>query len=48
MNPRSGGGKVERFALVEECRRRGIEPMILEPGDDLLELARTRSTGAPM
>jgi diacylglycerol kinase family enzyme len=41
MNPRSGGGKVERFALVEEARRRGIEPVVLGPGDNLLELART-------
>jgi diacylglycerol kinase family enzyme len=41
MNPRSGGGKAERFGLVEECRRRGIEPVVLEPGDDLLELARS-------
>ena len=32
MNLRSGGGKVEQFALVEECRRRGIEPVILQPG----------------
>jgi len=39
MNPRSGGGKVERFGLVEEARRRGIEPIVLEPGDDLLQLA---------
>lgn len=40
MNPWSGGGKVERFGLVEEARRRGIEPIVLEPGDDLLQLAR--------
>ena len=39
MNPRSGGGKVERFQLVVECRKRGIEPILLEPGDDLRELA---------
>ena len=39
MNPRSGGGKVERFGLVEEARRRGIEPVVLAPGDDLLRLA---------
>ena len=39
MNPRSGGGKVERFNLVEEARRRGIEPVVLAPGDDLLRLA---------
>jgi len=40
MNLRSGGGKAERFALAEECRRRGIEPVILGAGDDLLELAQ--------
>jgi diacylglycerol kinase family enzyme len=39
MNPKSGGGKVERFHLVEEARRRGIEPVVLAPGDDLLLLA---------
>src|SRR5207244_1320355 len=40
MNPRSGGGKVERFRLADEARRRGIEPMVLSPGDDLQALAR--------
>jgi diacylglycerol kinase family enzyme len=40
MNPKSGGGKVERFHLVDECRERGIEPVVLSPGDDLLQLAR--------
>jgi diacylglycerol kinase family enzyme len=39
MNPKSGGGKVERFGLVEEARRRGVEPIVLRPGDDLLRLA---------
>jgi diacylglycerol kinase family enzyme len=39
MNPKSGGGKVERFQLVLECRKRGIEPILLKPGDDLRELA---------
>jgi diacylglycerol kinase family enzyme len=39
MNPRSGGGKVERFQLVAEARRRGIEPIVLAPGDDLRRLA---------
>jgi diacylglycerol kinase family enzyme len=39
MNPRSGGGKVERFNLVEEASRRGIQPIVLQPGDDLLRLA---------
>jgi diacylglycerol kinase family enzyme len=40
MNLRSGGGKAERFDLVEACRRRGIRPVVLEPGDDLKDLAR--------
>ena len=39
MNPKSGGGKAERFGLATECRKRGIEPVLLEPGDDLRELA---------
>jgi hypothetical protein len=39
MNLKSGGGKAERFRLAEECRKRGIEPVVLRPGDDLLQLA---------
>ena len=39
VNPRSGGGKAERFELAAHARRRGIEPVVLRPGDDLLELA---------
>ena len=39
MNPWSGGGKVERFDLVNEARRRGIEPIVLAQGDDLRTLA---------
>ena len=31
-NPKSGGGKAERFALADEARARGIEPIELEPG----------------
>jgi diacylglycerol kinase family enzyme len=45
MNPRSGGGKVERFHLVQEARRRGIEPVVLGPGDDLLRLAERAVAG---
>ncbi len=45
MNPRSGGGKVERFHLVDEARERGIEPVVLQPGDDLLQLARDAIAG---
>ena len=40
MNLKSGGGKAERFHLADECRKRGIEPVVLQPGDDLLVLAR--------
>jgi diacylglycerol kinase family enzyme len=40
MNLRSGGGKAERFGLADEARRRGLEAIVLQPGDDLLELAR--------
>jgi diacylglycerol kinase family enzyme len=39
MNPKSGGGKVERFQLVAEAKRRGIEPVLLGPSDDLRTLA---------
>jgi diacylglycerol kinase family enzyme len=39
MNLKSGGGKASRFRLEDECRARGIEPVVLRPGDDLLELA---------
>jgi diacylglycerol kinase family enzyme len=39
MNPKSGGGKATRFELADEARRRGIEPVVLEPGSDLLQLA---------
>jgi diacylglycerol kinase family enzyme len=40
MNPRSGGGKATRFHLADEARRRGIEAVELQPGDDLWELVR--------
>jgi diacylglycerol kinase family enzyme len=45
MNPKSGGGKAERFRLVEECLARGIEPVVLQPGDDLLQLAKDAIAG---
>jgi len=40
FNPRSGGGKAERFALAKEARDRGIEPIELKGGDDLEDLVR--------
>lgn len=39
MNPWSGGGKVGRFGLERACRDRGIEPVVLTEGDDLVQLA---------
>ena len=39
INPKSGGGKAERFDLPGEARKRGIRAVVLERGDDLLELA---------
>ena len=47
INPKSGGGKAERFDLAGEARKRGIGAVVLERGDDLLELAeRALSDGA--
>jgi diacylglycerol kinase family enzyme len=46
MNPHSGGGKVARFDLVGEARRRGIEPVVLGPGEDLAALAREAARSA--
>ncbi len=45
MNLKSGGGKAEKFRLVDECRARGIEPVVLQRGDDLLQLARDAIDG---
>jgi diacylglycerol kinase family enzyme len=40
MNPRSGGGKVERFHLAERARALGAEVVLLDgPGMDVTELA---------
>ena len=39
MNLKSGGGKAEKFRLADECKMRGIEPIVLQPEDDLLQLA---------
>ncbi len=39
-NPKSGGGKAEKFKLAEEARARGIEPIELTLGTDLEPLVR--------
>jgi len=37
-NPKSGGGKAERFEVASEARARGVEPIELHLGDDLATL----------
>jgi diacylglycerol kinase family enzyme len=44
-NPRSGGGKAERFHLGDEARARGIEPVELTAGADLETLVRDAIAG---
>ncbi len=39
-NPKSGGGKAERFRLAEEAAKLGIEAVELTPGTDLGALVR--------
>ena len=47
VNPRSGGGKAQRYDLVGRCRTRGIEPVVMKEGDDLASLAAAAvSSGA--
>jgi len=45
INPKSGGGKATRFRLVDECEARGIESIVLQPGDDLVRLAENAIAG---
>ena len=45
FNPRSGGGKAERFSLAAQARARGIEPIELGPGRDLERLVRDAVAG---
>jgi diacylglycerol kinase family enzyme len=45
INPKSGGGKAAKFDLVAACHERGIEPVELSIGDDLLELAERAIAG---
>ncbi|HEY6396202.1 MAG TPA: diacylglycerol kinase family protein [Solirubrobacteraceae bacterium] len=39
-NPKSGGGKAERFDVAGESRARGIEPIELQRSDDLATIVR--------
>ncbi|WP_327417804.1 diacylglycerol/lipid kinase family protein [Streptomyces sp. NBC_01233] len=47
MNPRSGGGKVEKFHLAERARALGAEVVVLDPArqQDVAELARRAVRG---
>jgi diacylglycerol kinase family enzyme len=45
VNPRSGGGRAGRAGLAEAARERGIEAVVLEPGDDLGALAEGAAAG---
>ena len=45
VNPRSGGGKAARAGLAERARDKGIEAVILAPGQDLAALARGAAEG---
>jgi diacylglycerol kinase family enzyme len=44
-NPKSGGGKVEKFGLVAMAQELGVEVVMLEPGSDLEQLARDAIAG---
>jgi diacylglycerol kinase family enzyme len=39
VNPRSGDGTAARVGLVDACTARGITALLLEPGDDIVQLA---------
>jgi diacylglycerol kinase family enzyme len=39
-NPKSGGGKAERFDVAGEARARGVQPIELARGDDLAVIVR--------
>jgi diacylglycerol kinase family enzyme len=45
VNPKSGGGKAARADLAERARERGIEAVILDPGQDLAALAHGAAAG---
>jgi diacylglycerol kinase family enzyme len=44
-NPWSGGGKVEKFGLLERARELGVETVLLDHGLDLEQLARDAIAG---
>jgi diacylglycerol kinase family enzyme len=44
INPRSGGGTATRHRVAERARDRGIEAVILNPGQDLAALTQAAVT----
>lgn len=40
VNPRSGDGRAAKVGLVEAAEKRGLETVVLEPGQDLAQLVR--------
>ncbi|MFC8985561.1 diacylglycerol/lipid kinase family protein [Streptomyces sp. NPDC057115] len=44
MNPRSGGGKVDRFHLADRARAAGCHVVLLDGGEDVTALARRAVT----
>lgn len=44
MNPRSGGGKVDRYHLADRARAAGCHVVLLDGGQDVTELARRAVT----
>jgi diacylglycerol kinase family enzyme len=45
INPKSGGGKAARFDLSGHAHRRGVRPIVLQPGDDIVLMAEKAVTG---
>jgi diacylglycerol kinase family enzyme len=45
LNLRSGGGKAEKFDLVTRATELGIDTVVLQPGDDLTDLAEAAVAG---
>jgi len=45
INPRSGDGKAARAALADRARERGVEAVVLRPGDDLSALVASAVNG---
>jgi diacylglycerol kinase family enzyme len=45
VNPRSGDGRAARAGVAERARQRGIEVVVLSPGQDLAALANQAAAG---